>query len=128
MARIEGIKLRLERWGRWSMRSEAGSLGWPRANLLARQGVRGGGAVLSVVDQDAEAAKTQEAVDSLRFRQPHLHRVLILHYVKGYELTRVAPMVGRALSTVKRNLEDADFQLRVWLVADAEKKREAWKA
>jgi Phage antitermination protein Q len=128
MARIEGIRLRLERWSSWCQRRDAGALGYSRVNILAKRGVRGtsvGGVTAS--DQDMEAAETQDAVDSLRFTRPQLHDTLTWHYAKGYELHRVAGKMGRALSTIKRNLELADAALRIYFVAKAEERRKTWR-
>jgi hypothetical protein len=130
MARIEGIRLRLERWSKWCSYREGQALGYPRQNILARKGVRGGGfgAASSASDLDLEASETNDAVESLRLRQSHLHLALTLHYAKGYPIHQVAAKMGRAQSTVKRNLEDADRALEAWLKAKAEAARASWKA
>lgn len=129
MARIEGIKHRLERWAKWCSYREGGSLGYSKINLLARGGVRGTGhgAGGAAADQDVEAAETNDAVESLRFTQSHLHMVLTLYYAKSLPLHEVAKRVCRAESTVKRNLEDADHALQAWLHAKAELARANWR-
>lgn len=126
MARIEGIRLRLENWAAWSARRDGGGLGYARVNVLAKMGApggRGGYREAVIPIDDVGAAETDAAVQSLLLDRPHLHQVLTLHYQRGLELDRVAQTMRRALSTIKRNLEDADAALQQWFVARAESRR-----
>lgn len=125
MARIEGIRHRLENWARWCAKVEGGALGFPTTNTLARLAGRGSGYTTVVPTNDVEAAETDEAVKSLQFVRSHLYLVLTLHYAKGLEIHKVAREMGRAESTIKRNLEDADAAIQAWLVEKAEKQRAA---
>lgn len=125
MARIDGIRMRLENWARWCARSDGKSLGFASTNMLYRMAPpEPSGSRESVIPtNDIEAAETQRAVDSLRYTRPHLHVCLIWHYARGYEIKRVALHMCKAVSTVKRNLEDADRALEQWLTDQAEERR-----
>ena len=46
----------------------------------------------------------------------HLHDTVMFHYAKGYDIKRVACKMGRAESTVRRNLELADVVIQSWLI------------
>lgn len=125
MARIEGIRHRLENWARWCAKVDGGALGYPTTNSLARLAGRGSSYETVVPTNDVEAAETNDAVKSLQFTRSHLFLVLTLHYAKGLEIHKVAREMGRAESTIKRNLEDADAAIQAWLVEKAEKQRAA---
>jgi Phage antitermination protein Q len=115
MARIEHIKQRLENWARWSQQSESGALGYPRQSAFARLGPSGGRNEGMVPVSDLEASETDDAVKSLQFSQSHLYLALTLTYAKGLPCFQVARRMGRAESTVKRNLEDGDRAIARWL-------------
>ncbi len=123
MARIEWVKSRLENWARWSAQQEVGALGYPRQATFARLSApAGGGASVPIMALDA--SEIDDAVQSMRFSQPHLHLVLVLTYVKGLPRHQVAKRMGRAESTVSANLEAADRAIARWL----DDKREAQAA
>ena len=124
MARIDGIRMRLENWARWCANKGSGGLGYPSVNMLARMCPTAGGRESIIPTSDVEASQTQEAVDALQLRRSHLYLVLMLHYAKGYEIHRVAKYMCKAQSTIKRNLEDADHALQEWLVEKARMQRE----
>lgn len=123
MARIEGIRHRLENWSRWCAKVEGGALGYPTTNTLARLAGRGSSWGSIIPTNDVEASETNDAVNSLKLTRSHLYVVLTLHYAKGLEIHRVAREMYRAESTIKRNLEDADAAIQAWLVEKAEKQR-----
>lgn len=115
MARIDYIRARLENWGRWSQQSESGALGYPKQSAFARMTPSGGRNEGMVPISDLEASETDDAVKSLQFTQSHLYLVLTLTYAKGQPCNQVAKRMGRAESTVKRNLEDGDRAIARWL-------------
>lgn len=123
MARIDGIRDRLENWARWCAKRDGGALGYPSTNILARLAGTGSSWGNVIPTNSIEASETDDAVNSLKFQRSHLYLVLTLHYVRGLPLHRVALEMHRAESTVKRNLEDADAAIQAWLVAKSEKQR-----
>lgn len=123
MARIEGIRRRLENWSRWCARVDSGSLGYPSTNVLARLAGKGTRAEAVIPTDHIEAAETNDAVESLKLTRSHLYLVLTLHYAQNLPIHQVAHRMVRAESTIKRNLEDADAALQQWLRDKAEARR-----
>lgn len=121
MARIESIRQRLRNWAAWAIKRDSGGMGYPTINILAKQ--MGGGHSDGIPVNDVEAAETDSAVQSFKYTRSHLYLVLTLHYIGNLQLKEVALRMGRAESTVKRNLEDADAAIRDWLVEQTEKRR-----
>lgn len=115
MARIEWVRHRLERWAVWCSQQDAGALGFPKQSAFARLGGKGSRAEAVVPISSIEAAETNDAVESLKGRQSHLYLVLTLIYAQGLPRHTAAKRMGRAESTVKRNLEDADHAIARWL-------------
>jgi len=64
---------------------------------------------------DLEASETDDAVKSMQFTQSHLYLVLLLTYARSLPRHLVARRMGKAESTVSRNLEDADRVIARWL-------------
>lgn len=124
MARIDWVKRRLENWARWCAQQEAGALGFPRQTTFARLAVPSGTAEAAVPVMALDASEIDDAVQSLRFTQSHLHLVLTLTYAKGLPRHQVAKRMARAESTVNANLEAADRAIARWL----DDKREAQAA
>lgn len=123
MARIEWIKQRLENWALWKDKESRGGLGFATRSVLLSDAVdRYREAVIPVDDIDAEL--TNQAVESLRVGKAHLYEVLYLIYVADVGIKEAARRVGRAESTVKANLDQADHVLSRWLVERATKKRD----
>lgn len=121
MARIEWIQHRLKNWALWKVSGGSGGLGFSRqAAFLAMHVDCSRESPLPIDDIDAE--KMDRAVESLKLGKGHLHKTLQLHYVRGLGLKDVAEQMGRALSTVKANLEQADQALQEWFNAEAEKR------
>ncbi len=114
MARIEWVKTRLENWARWCAQQEVGALGYPRQATFARLSPPAGGSN-SVPIMALDASEIDDAVQSLRYTQPHLHLVLLLTYVNGLPRHQVAKRMGKAESTVSANLEAADRAIARWL-------------
>lgn len=117
MARIERIKQRLENWALWKEREARGGLGYSSSSSFLRIVVDNGGggdSLLSTVDE-IEATKTDEAVTSLLATKSHLHRTITLIYLKGESIRRTAELMCKAESTIKANLERADFEIQTFL-------------
>lgn len=115
MARIEWVRHRLERWAAWCSQQDAGALGYPKQSAFARLGGKGSRAEAVVPISSIEASETNDAVDSLKMTQSHLYLVLTLTYAQGLPRHLVAKRMGKAESTVRRNLEDADHAVSRWL-------------
>jgi hypothetical protein len=115
MARIEWVKHRLENWARWSQQTESGALGYPKQSSFARMGPSSGRTEGIVPVSDLEASETDDAVKSMQFTQSHLYLAVLLTYAKGLPCHQVARRMGRAESTIKRNLEDGDHVIARWL-------------
>lgn len=124
MRRIEWVKQRLENWALWKEREGRGGLGYYTASSFLRVAVDCGNQadpLLSTVDE-IEAQKTDEAVNSLQGTKPHLHRTLVLIYLKDTGIRRAALEMCKAESTIKANLAHADHAIELWLRAKAEEK------
>ena len=116
MARIEWVKRRLENWAKWCAMQETGALGYPRQSTFARLAIPSGAeASASVPIMALDASEIDDAVQSLRFTQSHLHMVLNLTYAKGLPRHQVAKRMARAESTISANLEAADRAIARWL-------------
>ncbi len=127
MARIQWVKDRLDNWARWCQRRESGALGYPRQTAFARLGPCNNVWGASVPIDELDASLTDSAVQTLRTSQPHLFLTLRAHYVEGYEIKRVASILGVAESTIKARLEAADSALAQWFTLRAQA-RQASKA
>ena len=111
--RIEWVKYRLENWALWKERERRGGLGYATQSVLLSEVVdRYREIPLPVDDIDAELTNT--AVESLRPSRPHLHTTLYLIYVDGVGVRESARRMGRAESTIKANLDQADHALSQW--------------
>lgn len=121
MARIEWVKDRLENWARWSVQREAGALGYPRQSVFARLAGKGTRAESVIPIDNVDAALTDDAVTALRWDRPHLYLTLQCIYVQGLEIAETAQRLGRASSTIKAHLDQADQLLAVWFRERAEK-------
>lgn len=127
MARIERIKQRLENWALWKEREGRGGLGFYTSSSFLRMAVDNGGGgdpLLSTVDE-IEALKTDEAVTSLLVSKSHLHRTITLIYLKGESIRRTAEEMCKAESTIKANLEKADFEIQTFLRLKEEERERA---
>ncbi len=122
MARIEWIQHRLRNWALWKVSGASGGLGFSRqAAFLAMHVDCNRESPLPIDDIDAE--KMDRAVESLKLGKGHLHKTLQLHYIKGLGLKDVADQMGRALSTIKSHLEQADHALQEWFNLEADKRK-----
>lgn len=115
MARIDWVRMRLENWARWCSQQSNGALGYPRQSTFVNLAARARRAEAVIPTDNIEAAETNEAVESLKMTQSHLYLVLTYVYAKGLPRHLVARRMCRAESTIKRNLEDADHAIALWL-------------
>lgn len=119
MARIEWIKNRLNNWALWKVRGDSGGLGYATSSVFLVTRVDTWRDQALPVD-DVDAAKTDQAVESLRPDKQHLYTTLQLYYVKGIGIRGTARAMGKAESTVKANLDQADHALSAWFGMKAE--------
>ncbi len=119
MARIDWIQYRLKNWALWKVSGSSGGLGFSRqAAFLAMHVDCNRDSPLPIDDIDAE--KMDRAVESLKLGKGHLYKTLQLHYIKGMSIKGVAQEMGRAVSTIHANLDQADHALQSWFNAQAE--------
>ena len=119
MARIEWFKHRLDNWALWKVREASGGLGWATQSVLLANRVDESRDTPLPVDE-IDAQKTNQAVESLKLGKGHLYMTLQHIYVDGIGIRETARQLGRAESTVKANLDQADHALRDWFNAKAE--------
>lgn len=121
MARIERIKRRLENWALWKERQSSGGLGYAtRSVLLSDTWSRGSYNGMAIPVFEEEAAETEMAVQSFRLSQSHLYLVLECIYLRDLGIRATAAHMGRAESTIKANLDQADHAIERWLADRAE--------
>jgi DNA-directed RNA polymerase specialized sigma24 family protein len=116
MARIESIKHRLENWSRWHIKRESGALGYPSRSSITRLMPPAGLSEAVIPVDDCEASETDQAIQSLRRVKQHLHDVLMAYYIDNRPIKDVAQRLGKAESSIKANLAEADHAIQQWLV------------
>lgn len=114
MARIEWIKQKLNNWGRWCQQRDSGGLGYPSQCAFARLGASGPSGGDNIPISNLDASETDQAVQSLRWGQPHLFMTVTLIYARGLPRYQVAKKMARAESTIDANLASADHALKRW--------------
>jgi hypothetical protein len=119
MARIEWIKHRLNNWALWKVRGDSGGLGFATSSIFLANRVDSSRDAPLPVD-DVDATKTDQAVESLKPDKLHLYTTLQLYYVKGIGIRGTARTMGKAESTIKANLDQADHALSAWFGLKAE--------
>ena len=119
MARIDSVKKRLEAWARWSSGQDSGGLGYPRAAAFTRMTPRATDGSYAPVG-DAEAMRTQRAVQSLLPRHIDLWHTLQAYYIQGFDIARCARVLRVAESSIKSRLCRADAVLDAWFTDQAE--------
>jgi hypothetical protein len=115
MARIEHIKHRLERWGKWCTERESGGQGYPSQSSFLRIGGVIGGICGAITGADIECGKTHDAVLSLRYTRPELYRCLELVYKESKAYKAAAELMHKNESSVRSYLEQADKAVDLWL-------------
>jgi len=129
MARIEHIKHRLDNWALWRARMTDGGQGWHGCNPMAAWAedvwtrTSYHGASIPHFDEDAE--ETDRAVNALKLGRGHLFVTLDCIYLKDLGVSGTARRMGRAVSTIHAQLEQADRWIDAWLCAEREKKDKA---
>ena len=114
MASIEWVQRRLENWARWSAERAGTSLGYPRATAFTRAAAapRHAEARNSFPVNSIEAARTEEAVQQLRFIRGILHAAVTWHYVRGLDGADLAAALGRiSRKRAYQLIEEAQFEL-----------------
>ena len=119
MARIEWIKHRLNNWALWKVRESSGGLGFATSSIFQANRVDSSRDAPLPVDE-ADASKTDQAVESLKPDKLQLYTTLQLVYVKGIGIRATARHMGKAESTIKANLDQADHALSAWFGMKAE--------
>lgn len=115
MARIEWVKLRLNNWALWKEKESSGGLGYSTVSvLLGDPGGRDGYRESIIPVDDVDASTTNTAVESLKPTRPHLYETLQLIYPRGKGIKETSRIMGRAVSTINLNLEQADRALADW--------------
>ena len=115
MARIDGIRQRLDNWQRWMLQGSSSGLGYPRRSAFLRM-VPASSSTDSVIPVDeVEAGVTNEAIESLRLRQSHLYEVLQLTYIRCMTASEAGRAMGKGASTVRLYLGQADAAIAYWL-------------
>ncbi len=114
MARIEWVKYRLDNWALWKAREQGGGLGYSSRTSFLHDVTpdRYREAVIPVDEVDASI--TDQAVESLKPERAHLHRTLLCIYLLGRGIKATARDMGKAESTIKAHLDQADQALAQW--------------
>ena len=116
MARIEHIKQRLDNWALWRARMQSGGLGYHAVNILAcdvwSRGSYNGSRIPHI---DADAEKTEQAVQSLKLSRSHLHETLDCIYLRELGVAETARRMRRSPSTIHAQLGEADRAIDAWL-------------
>lgn len=112
--RIEWVKLRLNNWALWKAREAGGGLGFATQASFLRE-VDSSRYRESIIPIDeCDASVTNEAVESLKVPRPHLYACLQAIYVKDTGIKGAAQRLGKAESTIKAQLAQADAALATW--------------
>ena len=119
MARIEWIKCRLNNWALWKVRESSGGMGFATVSVLLANRVDESRDSALPVDE-IDAAKTNQAVESLKPDRAHLYHTLHCIYIEGAGIKMSARMLGCAESTVKARLDQADHALSSWFGEQSE--------
>lgn len=122
MARIEWVKQRLENWALWKERECSGGLGFSKQSVFLHEVVDRYREVQVPVDE-LDGALTNDAVESLKVSNAQVYAAVCGIYLLDQGVRGVALRLGRAESTIKGYLEQADRLLAAWFSERAEKKK-----
>ncbi|MES2972401.1 MAG: antiterminator Q family protein [Pseudomonadota bacterium] len=122
MARIEWVKTYLENWARWKAREESGGLGFPSRSSFLRETTSGYREAIIPID-DCDASVTNDAIESLRPGRVHLYDCLYMIYIHDTGIRGAAQASGKAESTIKAQLDQADHAISAWFAERAERKK-----
>lgn len=114
MARIEWVNQRLKNWALWCERSAGGGLGFSSVTSFLHDFDSSRYREARIPVDDVEASVTNEAVESLKVDRVHLYETLHCIYPQGLGIKETARRAGRAESTIKAQLEQADHVLKLW--------------
>lgn len=112
------IEVLLAMWGRWSVRVESRSRGWPSVSPMFRDGLPGGspGSAPPLGVMDSSDAN-MEAVDAAIRRLPNVPRECVREmYRRGGSLRAVAGRCGITKETLVKYLNQAHEKLAVDLL------------
>ena len=120
MARLEHIKRRLDNWALWKARMNDSGLGFHSRSILAVDvWMRGSYNGASIPHFEEDAQQIDEAVNALKLGKGHLFVTLDCIYLKDLGVKQTALRMQRAESTIKAQLEQADYAIAAWLDAKA---------
>lgn len=126
MARIEWVKQRLNNWALWKAREAGGGLGFATQSVLLAERIdRYREVDISSTIDSTDAALTNQGIEALKPDQVHLHSVLHCIYLQDTGIRGAAVRLGKAESTIKANLEQADRFLELWFRERAEKRKKS---
>ena len=125
MARIEWMKIRLENWALWKAKEGGGGLGFPGQSSFMREPTSGYRESIIPID-DVDASLTNDAVESLKPARTHLYDCLQAIYIRDTGVRGAAFELGKAESTIKAQLDQADHALSAWFNERAEKKKRSF--
>lgn len=124
--RIEWVALRLNNWALYKARESGGGLGFAsQASFLSEvDASRYRESVIPVDETDASV--TNDGVESLKASRPALYECLQAYYVTGPGGARAtAHRLGKAESTIKAQLEQADHALCQWFIARSDRQKKS---
>ena len=126
--RIEWVKTRLNNWALWKAREAGGGLGFASQSSFLRE-VDSSRYRESIIPIDeCDASVTNEAVESLKVPRPHLYACVQAIYVRDVGVKGAASRLGKAESTIKAQLEQADQALAAWFTERRERQAAKLKA
>ncbi len=125
MARIEWVKQRLENWALFKAREAGGGLGFASQSSFLGDGASTRYRESVIPIDDVDASVTDQAVESLKPARSHLHDCLRCIYLEDRGIIGTARALGKADSTIKAQLEQADLALSVWFIQRAERHKAA---
>lgn len=114
MQRIEYIDLRLRNWALWKARGADGGRGFPGQSTLCSVHSTDGYREAIIPIDDPDASEMNAAVEALSL---HLRETVEMVYLGDGLLVDVAQRFGRAVSTIKARLAQADHDIAAWLRA-----------
>lgn len=125
MARIEWVKYRLDNWALWKAREAGGGLGFPGQSSFLRESSSGYRECIIPID-DCDASVTNDAVESLKPARVHLYDCLQAIYIRDTGIRGAATSLGKAESTIKAQLDQADHALSAWFSDRASRKEKSF--
>lgn len=125
--RIEWVKVRLNNWALWKAREAGGGLGFASTSSFLRE-VDSSRYRESIIPIDeCDASVTNDGVESLKPGRAHLYACLQAIYIKDAGIKGAAHRLGKAESTIKAQLEQADQALATWFIERQQRQAEKIK-